>query len=165
MGTRQARCTLRSSGAAAPRSVEYRGEPQREIGQSHPSRPEDADHEQEADLSETLVQNAHRKSMAEIAREIREGAKEVRKHEDPLLEQTKKLFDVVPPVVMRPLLRLVARLQYDFNIDLSAVGILNDPFGSAIITTANTTSCGFRSEAAFGGARLPGSSAWRYVRG
>lgn len=142
MGSREARCTLRSSGAAAPRSVECRGEPQREIGQSHPSRPEDADHEQEADLSETLVRNAHRKSMAEIAQEIGEGAKKVRKHEDPLLEQTKKLFDVVPPVAMRPLLRLVGRLQYDFNIDLSAVGIPNDPFGSAIITSANTTSCG-----------------------
>jgi pyruvate dehydrogenase E2 component (dihydrolipoamide acetyltransferase) len=97
--------------------------------------PDDADHEQEADLSEALVRNADRKSMAEIAQEIREGARKVRKHEDPLLEQTKKLFDVVPPVVMGPLLRLVARLQYDFNMDLSAVGIPNDPFGSAIITS------------------------------
>ncbi|TNF60658.1 MAG: 2-oxo acid dehydrogenase [Deltaproteobacteria bacterium] len=97
--------------------------------------PEDAHSEQEADLSEALVRNADRKSMAEIAREIREGAHKVRKHEDPLLEQTKKLFDLVPPAVMGPLLRLVARLQYDFNLDLSAVGIPNDPFGSAIVTS------------------------------
>jgi pyruvate dehydrogenase E2 component (dihydrolipoamide acetyltransferase) len=97
--------------------------------------PDDADHEQEADLSEALVRNADRKSMAEIALEIREGAKKVRQHEDPLLEQTKKLFNVMPPAVMGPMLRLVARLQYDFNLDLSAVGIPNDPFGSAIITS------------------------------
>lgn len=97
--------------------------------------PDDANHAQEADLSEALVRRADHKSMADIAREIREGAKKVRKHEDPLLERTKKLFDVMPPSVMGPLLRLVARLQYDFNLDLSAVGIPNDPFGSAIITS------------------------------
>ncbi|MDH3202114.1 MAG: 2-oxo acid dehydrogenase subunit E2 [Myxococcales bacterium] len=97
--------------------------------------PEEADHEQEADLSEALVRNADRKSIAEIAREIREGARKVRKHEDPLLDRTKKLFDRVPPAVMGPLLRLVARLQYDFNLDLSAAGIPNDPFGSAIVTS------------------------------
>lgn len=97
--------------------------------------PEDANHDQEADLSEALVRNADQKSIAEIAREIREGARKVRKHEDPLLERTKKLFDLMPPSVMGPLLRLVARLQYDFNLDLSAVGIPNDPFGSAIVTS------------------------------
>jgi pyruvate dehydrogenase E2 component (dihydrolipoamide acetyltransferase) len=97
--------------------------------------PEDVDHEQEADLSEALVRRADRKSLAEIAREIREGARKVRKHEDPLLDRTKKLFDLMPPAIMGPLLRLVSRLQYDFNIDLSAVGIPNDPFGSAIVTS------------------------------
>jgi pyruvate dehydrogenase E2 component (dihydrolipoamide acetyltransferase) len=97
--------------------------------------PEDAGHEQEADLSEALVRRADGKSIAEIAKEIREGARKVRKHEDPLLERTKKLFDLMPPAVMGPMLRLVARLQYDFNLDLSAVGIPNDPFGSAIVTS------------------------------
>jgi pyruvate dehydrogenase E2 component (dihydrolipoamide acetyltransferase) len=97
--------------------------------------PDDAQHEQEADLSEALVRRADRKSMAEIAREIREGARKVRRHEDPLLERTKKLFDKLPPAVMGPLFRLVARLQYDFNMDLSLVGIPNDPFGSAIVTS------------------------------
>lgn len=97
--------------------------------------PEDAEHEQEADLSGAMVRQADRKSIAEIAKEIREGARKVRKHQDPLLERTKKLFDLLPPAVMGPMLRLVARLQYDFNLDLSAVGIPNDPFGSAIITS------------------------------
>ncbi|MDH4281118.1 MAG: 2-oxo acid dehydrogenase subunit E2 [Myxococcales bacterium] len=97
--------------------------------------PEDGGHEQEADLSEALVRRANHKSIGEIAREIREGARKVRKHEDPLLERTKKLFDLMPPLVMGPLLRLVARLQYDFNLDLSLVGIPNDPFGSAIVTS------------------------------
>lgn len=97
--------------------------------------PEEADREQEADLSGALVKNADRRSIVEIAREIREGARKVRKHEDPLLDRTKKLFDRVPPAVMGPLLRLVARLQYDFNLDLSAAGIPNDPFGSAIVTS------------------------------
>ncbi len=96
--------------------------------------PEDKEHEQEADLSEALVRNADRKSMAEIAREVREGARKVRKHEDPMLERTKKLFNVLPPALMGPLLRLVARLQYDLNLDISALGVPNDPFGSAIIT-------------------------------
>lgn len=97
--------------------------------------PDDADHEQEADLSGALIRNADRKSIAEIAKAIREGARKVRKREDPLLEQTKKLFAVMPPAVMGPLLRLVAKLQYDFNLDLTAFGIPNDPFGSAIVTS------------------------------
>ncbi len=97
--------------------------------------PDDAEHEQEADLSGALVRKADQKTIAEIAREIREGARKVRKHEDPLLEQTKKLFALMPPAIMGPLLRLVARLQYDFNLDLSKLGVPNDPFGSAIITS------------------------------
>jgi len=97
--------------------------------------PEEAENEQEADLSEAMVRQADRKSISDIAKEIREGARKVRKHEDPLLERTKKLFDLLPPAVMGPMLRLVARLQYDFNLDLSAVGIPNDPFGSAIVTS------------------------------
>jgi pyruvate dehydrogenase E2 component (dihydrolipoamide acetyltransferase) len=97
--------------------------------------PEDEHHDQEADLSEALVRNADRKSMAEIASEIREGARKVRKHEDPLLERTKQLFAQMPPAVMGPLLRLVARLQYDFNMDLTRVGVPNDPFGSVIVTS------------------------------
>ena len=97
--------------------------------------PDDAGHEQEADLSGALVRKADQKTIAEIAREIREGARKVRKHEDPLLEQTKKLFALMPPAIMGPLLRLVARLQYDFNLDLSKLGVPNDPFGSAIITS------------------------------
>jgi pyruvate dehydrogenase E2 component (dihydrolipoamide acetyltransferase) len=52
-----------------------------------------------------------------------------------LLDRTKKLFDLLPPSVMGPMLRLVARLQYDFNLDLTALGIPNDPFGSAIVTS------------------------------
>jgi pyruvate dehydrogenase E2 component (dihydrolipoamide acetyltransferase) len=96
--------------------------------------PEEKEHEQEADLSETLVRNADRKSIAEIAREVREGAHKVRRHEDPILERTKKLFNVLPPVLLGPLLRLVAHLQYDLNLDISALGVPNDPFGSAIIT-------------------------------
>lgn len=97
--------------------------------------PEDDHHEQEADLSEALIRNADQKNIADIAREIREGARKVRKHEDPLLERTKQLFQNLPPAILGPMLRLVSRLQYDFNLDLSGVGIPNDPFGSAIVTS------------------------------
>jgi pyruvate/2-oxoglutarate dehydrogenase complex dihydrolipoamide acyltransferase (E2) component len=97
--------------------------------------PDEASHEQEADLSGVIVRNADRKSIADIAREIRENARKVRKREDPFLARTKKLFDRMPPELMGPLLRLVARLQYDFNLDLSTLGIPNDPFGSAIVTS------------------------------
>lgn len=97
--------------------------------------PDEAEHGQEADLSGALIRNADRKSLLEVAREIRESAGKVRRRQDPLLDRTKKLFDRVPASVMGPLLRLVARLQYDYNLDLSALGIPNDPFGSAIVTS------------------------------
>lgn len=96
--------------------------------------PEEASHEQEADLSGVIVRNANHKSIADIALEIRDNARKVRKREDPLLARTKKLFDRMPPLLVGSLLRMVARLQYDFNLDLSRLGIPNDPFGSAIVT-------------------------------
>lgn len=100
--------------------------------------PEHDGHDQEADLSEALIRNADKKSMVDIARETREGARKVRRHEDPLLERTKQLFENLPPFLLGPLLRGVARLQYDFNLDLSALGIPNDPFGSAIVTSVGS---------------------------
>lgn len=92
-------------------------------------------HDQAIDLSETMVRNADQKSVLAIAAEIRAGARIIRKHQDPFLERTKKLFDLLPPALLGPILRMTVFLEYQLNLDLTRLGVPRDPFGSGMVTS------------------------------
>ncbi len=92
-------------------------------------------HDQAVDLSETMIRDADKKSLVEIAHDIRAGARSIRKHQDPFLERTKKLFDLLPPWALGTMLRLTSFLEYELNVNLTRVGVPRDPFGSGIVTS------------------------------
>ncbi len=92
-------------------------------------------HDQGVDLSETLIRDADKKSLVEIAHAIRAGARSIRKHQDPFIERTKKLFELLPPWALGPALRLTSFLEYELNLDLTRLGVPRDPFGSGIVTS------------------------------
>lgn len=92
-------------------------------------------HDQAIDLSEAMVRDADKKSVVEIAREIRAGVRTIRKHQDPFLERTKKLFDLLPPALLGPILRMTVFLEYQLNVDLTRLGVPRDPFGSGMVTS------------------------------
>ena len=86
------------------------------------------------DLSGIKIRHADRKSPAEIADEHTSGATAVREGRDRGSEATKKALGRLPDFLIRPMLRLTGFLTFDLRLDLSAVGIAFDQFGSAMVS-------------------------------
>lgn len=95
-------------------------------------------HEQQADLSNTLVRDADQRRVDEIARLIAAGAQGIREHHDPFLQKTKQMFDYLPAWLIRRSLHLAARAEYQWNLNLSRIGIPRDPFGSLLVTNVGS---------------------------
>jgi pyruvate/2-oxoglutarate dehydrogenase complex dihydrolipoamide acyltransferase (E2) component len=93
------------------------------------------DSSQSADLSGVLVRDIDTKTTAVIAEELRTKAAKIRKGEDEMLASTKKNLSWMPPMIMGYALRLASWLSHDLGLDLSGLGIANDPFGSMMITS------------------------------
>lgn len=96
----------------------------------------------DADLSGVKIERADRKSVLEIARQIADGAGHVRRGHEPTLGTAKRLVKALPPSLVNVGMRLIATLQYDFNLDLSPLGIPRDTFGSAMVTSVGMLGIG-----------------------
>jgi pyruvate dehydrogenase E2 component (dihydrolipoamide acetyltransferase) len=92
-------------------------------------------HDLEADLTGVKICRANEKTVIEIADEVAAAATGMRRGRDPALASVKRMLSVVPPVLLKPALRLISRVQYDINLDLSRFGIPRDPFGGAFVTS------------------------------
>ncbi len=86
------------------------------------------------DLSGFKIRHADRKSPAEIADELTDGAANVRAGRDPGSEATKKSLARIPEFLLRPVLRLTGFLTFDLRLDLSRFGIAYDQFGGAMVS-------------------------------
>jgi len=87
-----------------------------------------------ADLSGVKIEHADRKGVLLIADELERRVAEVREGRDPALAQVKRVFRRLPPSLTKIGLKAAEFLQYELNLDLSAVGIPRDSFGSAFVT-------------------------------
>ncbi len=87
------------------------------------------------DLTGIKVTDADRKSAVEIARELGRGARAVATGTDAEFGRVKRMFDLLPPRVLGVVLRLSAVLSSDLNLDLPALGIRRQAFGSAMVTS------------------------------
>jgi len=88
-----------------------------------------------ADLSGALIRSAHERSIDAIATELRARAAAIRADQDEEFKKTKGTLSMVPGFLLRPLLRLIDWLQYEWNISLKWAGLAKDPFGSAMVTS------------------------------
>ena len=88
----------------------------------------------DVDLSGVLVEDADRKDVAAIIDEFERKVGAVRTGEDRALEKTRQSFKKLPFVLLRPFLDLVGFLSYGLNLDLRALGMPKDAFGSACVT-------------------------------
>ncbi|MCB9797002.1 MAG: 2-oxo acid dehydrogenase subunit E2 [Alphaproteobacteria bacterium] len=88
-----------------------------------------------ADLSGVCIRDADQKDISGICEALRGGAKAIRSGTDKELQRTKRQFDLIPGLVMGPLLRFVAFLQKQLNLDTRFLGAPRDPFGSAMVTS------------------------------
>lgn len=90
---------------------------------------------QKADLTGVLVRDCEQKFVADIASELRSKAERIRQGDDPMLASTKKNLAWMPPLLMHWAIRAASWLSHDLGLDLSGLGIANDPFGSVMITS------------------------------
>jgi pyruvate/2-oxoglutarate dehydrogenase complex dihydrolipoamide acyltransferase (E2) component len=90
------------------------------------------------DLSGTVIRKVDTKSPAQIARELSEQAGAVRRGEDRVVARTRRTLDVIPTVLSRVVFEAIGFLQYDLNLDLRALGLPKDPFGSAMVTSVGS---------------------------
>lgn len=87
------------------------------------------------DLAKFKVSNIDKKTTAEIARELRQGAETLRQGEDQEFEKPKKLIKILPTFVVRFFLWLSGYLTGCVGLDVAFLGLKKYPFGSCIITS------------------------------
>ena len=90
------------------------------------------------DLSGFKIPGADEKSVVEMAREVEERVERLRTRRDRQVERTKSILDRIPLLVLGPIMRTIAFLTYDLDLNLSRVGIVKDEFGSAMVSNIAT---------------------------
>jgi len=87
------------------------------------------------DLSGARIENADKKGIVELARELNAQADKIRKNKDPNYEKSRGLFGWLPWWLVRPVLRVAEFLVNELHIDMAGSGMPRDPFGCAMITS------------------------------
>lgn len=87
------------------------------------------------ELSGIKLNDVDRKTVSEIAHEIREGAQAVRSNHGPSYQASKDLIGHCSIRLTRWIMKIASALVNRFNIDLSSFGFPDDPFGTAIISS------------------------------
>ncbi|MBF5042610.1 2-oxo acid dehydrogenase subunit E2 [Aggregicoccus sp. 17bor-14] len=87
----------------------------------------------EAELVPAKLERVDGLSLEEVARGLEAAALRVRTRADAALERERHLLSRVPFLLLRPWSRLAALLQHTLNLDLRALGLPRDPFGSAAV--------------------------------
>lgn len=86
------------------------------------------------DLAGAKIVSADRKSLVEIAKELRERAEHVRTRRNHETQRSTRLLGKLPPWMTGLAMRAGETLSYDFGLNLSRFGIPFDAFGSCMIT-------------------------------
>jgi len=94
--------------------------------------------EGKADLSGATLYDLERKSLLEIVDEFETKVRLVRERKDPALEKTRGTFQRIPFFLLNAFLKVLSFLSFSLNLDLRALGIASDPFGSLMITNVGS---------------------------
>ena len=87
------------------------------------------------ELSGFKIERADTKSLEEIAAEIKDVALRMRRGDETLgVVRTQRLLQAVPAPLLRPALQILRLLVVDWGLNLSPLGLPEDPFGSLLIT-------------------------------
>jgi len=93
-----------------------------------------ADGDGKVDLTAARIEDADKKSLLEMAREVEATVDAVRNRRDKSLEQGKGTVQRIPFLLINLFLKLLSFFMYTLNLDLSRLGMPKDAFGSATIT-------------------------------
>lgn len=86
-------------------------------------------------LAGTKVSHVDQKSLLELANELGSRAERIRVKKDHPTQQTARLMARLPPSLVRLAMQAGERLTYDYDLDLSRLGVPYDAFGSAMVTS------------------------------
>jgi pyruvate/2-oxoglutarate dehydrogenase complex dihydrolipoamide acyltransferase (E2) component len=86
-------------------------------------------------LAGAKVGRANEKDVATIARELSERARRIRERGDDPTQQSAKLLSRLPPLLVRFAVRAGEVLTYDYDLNLSRLGVPYDAFGSCMVTS------------------------------
>lgn len=89
----------------------------------------------DGDLAKSKIENVDKRSVIEIAQELRERASKVRSGED---QDFKKSMDAVrkmPIFILRPVLKFTGWLAGALGVNIKALGVERHAFGSCVITS------------------------------
>lgn len=95
---------------------------------------EDGENIGKADLSGVKIPQADRLDVVGMCAYITERAARIRARQDADFEKTKSTLESVPGLLLGPLMKFLAFVQYTLNIRPSFLGAPPDPFGSAMVT-------------------------------
>lgn len=86
------------------------------------------------ELAGAKVSRVNHKSIVEVAEALAKRAERIRVKKDDPTQQSAKILTKLPPALTRFAMKLGEKLTYDFDLNLSKVGVPYDAFGSAMIT-------------------------------
>jgi hypothetical protein len=87
------------------------------------------------ELTGAKVVGADQKTAVEIGTELASRVADISDGSDASFGKTKRMLDRLPPRLLRQSMRLGAWLTSDLNLDLPALGLRRQSFGSAMITS------------------------------
>jgi pyruvate dehydrogenase E2 component (dihydrolipoamide acetyltransferase) len=90
------------------------------------------------DLAAAKIDDAEKKSLAEIADEMQAAVDRVRKRKDAAMEKGKGMIALIPFVFMNVFLRFISFLMYTLNLDMSWAGMPRDAFGGLTVTNVGS---------------------------
>lgn len=88
-----------------------------------------------SDLAKVKICEIDRKSLPDIAKELRERSTKVRKGQDTEFEKSKGLIRLLPTWILKPVLNFTGWLTGSLGVSMPALGLEAFPFGSAIVTS------------------------------
>lgn len=86
------------------------------------------------DLSAAVVRQADKLTLVQQIDALERQVGGIRRGEDKAMKKSKDTFQKMPFLLMNLLLKVVAFLLYDLNLDLARFGLPRDAFGGATVT-------------------------------
>ena len=91
--------------------------------------------EEGANLAKVKIENIDKKSVADIAAELRALAVRLREGKDDEFNKSQNPLKLLPTWIIRPLVWMTGLLTSSFGLQVKALGLEPFPFGSCIVTS------------------------------
>lgn len=92
-------------------------------------------------LSGAKIDGIDKKSIVQIAEELARTANIIREDKDPQFKKQFAITKILPSFLLSKVIRLNEFLVYNLGLSCPSLGIMADPFGSAMLTSVGSLDC------------------------